>query len=80
MTKFVKSDKLKGVCYDIRGPVLDHANWLEEQGQSVIKLNIGNPGAFGFDAPDESCKTWYRICDRLRVIVIAKGYSLRARL
>ena len=53
MTKFVKSDKLKGVCYDIRGPVLDHANWLEEQGQSVIKLNIGNPGAFGFDAPDE---------------------------
>jgi alanine-synthesizing transaminase len=53
MTKFVKSDKLNGVCYDIRGPVLDHANWLEEQGQSVIKLNIGNPGAFGFDAPDE---------------------------
>ena len=53
MTKFVKSDKLNGVCYDIRGPVLDHANWLEEQGQSIIKLNIGNPGAFGFDAPDE---------------------------
>ena len=53
MTKFVKSYKLNGVCYDIRGPVLDHANWLEEQGQSIIKLNIGNPGAFGFDAPDE---------------------------
>jgi alanine-synthesizing transaminase len=53
MTKFLKSDRLDGVCYDIRGPVLDHANWLEEQGQSIIKLNIGNPGAFGFDAPDE---------------------------
>lgn len=53
MVKFVKSEKLEGVCYDIRGPVLDHANWLEEQGQSIIKLNIGNPGAFGFDAPDE---------------------------
>jgi len=53
MVEFVKSEKLEGVCYDIRGPVLDHANWLEEQGQSIIKLNIGNPGAFGFDAPDE---------------------------
>jgi alanine-synthesizing transaminase len=53
MANFLKSDRLEGVCYDIRGPVLDHANWLEEQGQSIIKLNIGNPGAFGFDAPDE---------------------------
>jgi len=53
MAEFLKSDRLDGVCYDIRGPVLDHANWLEEQGQSIIKLNIGNPGAFGFDAPDE---------------------------
>ena len=33
--------------------MLDHANWLEDQGQKIIKLNIGNPGAFGFDAPDE---------------------------
>ena len=53
MTDLLKSHKLSGVCYDIRGPVLDHANWLEDQGQKVIKLNIGNPGAFGFDAPDE---------------------------
>jgi alanine-synthesizing transaminase len=53
MTDFCKSHKLADVCYDIRGPVLDHANWLEEQGQTIIKLNIGNPGAFGFDAPDE---------------------------
>lgn len=48
-----KSNKLDGVCYDIRGPVLDHANRLEEEGHKILKLNIGNPGAFDFDAPDE---------------------------
>lgn len=53
MTDFKKSNKLANVCYDIRGPVLDHANLLEEEGQRIIKLNIGNPGAFGLDAPDE---------------------------
>ena len=53
MTEIHKSQKLANVCYDIRGPVLDHANLLEEEGQRIIKLNIGNPGAFGFDAPDE---------------------------
>jgi alanine-synthesizing transaminase len=53
MTDLQKSQKLANVCYDIRGPVLDHANLLEEEGQRIIKLNIGNPGAFGFDAPDE---------------------------
>ena len=53
MTDLMKSQKLHGVLYDIRGPVLDHANRLEEEGHKIIKLNIGNPGAFGFDAPDE---------------------------
>ncbi|MCB1701503.1 MAG: pyridoxal phosphate-dependent aminotransferase [Pseudomonadales bacterium] len=53
MSEFLKSQKLHGVCYDIRGPVLDHANRLEDEGHKIIKLNIGNPGAFGFDAPDE---------------------------
>ncbi len=53
MTDVLKSQKLHGVCYDIRGPVLDHANRLEDEGHKIIKLNIGNPGAFGFDAPDE---------------------------
>jgi len=53
MPELKKSRKLANVCYDIRGPVLDHANLLEEEGQRIIKLNIGNPGAFGFDAPDE---------------------------
>ena len=53
MTELAKSQKLHGVLYDIRGPVLDHANRLEDDGHKIIKLNIGNPGAFGFDAPDE---------------------------
>ncbi len=53
MTELLKSQKLHGVLYDIRGPVLDHANRLEDEGHKIIKLNIGNPGAFGFDAPDE---------------------------
>ena len=53
MSELLKSQKLHGVCYDIRGPVLDHANWLEDEGHKIIKLNIGNPAPFGFDAPDE---------------------------
>ncbi len=48
-----KSDKLHGVCYDIRGPILEHATRLEEEGHRIFKLNIGNPAPFGFDAPDE---------------------------
>ena len=49
----VKSAKLKNVCYDIRGPVLKAANAMEEQGHRIIKLNIGNPAPFGFEAPQE---------------------------
>ncbi|CBL44936.1 Aspartate aminotransferase [gamma proteobacterium HdN1] len=48
-----KSTKLHNVCYDIRGPVLAHARKLEEDGQRVIKLNIGNPAPFDFVPPDE---------------------------
>ena len=48
-----KSDKLDGVSYEIRGPIHKEAKRLEEEGFSVLKLNIGNPGAFGFNAPDE---------------------------
>jgi alanine-synthesizing transaminase len=51
MTKFKKSRKLDHVCYDIRGPVMDEANRLEEDGHDILKLNIGNPAPFGFDAP-----------------------------
>ncbi|MFP4151523.1 MAG: pyridoxal phosphate-dependent aminotransferase [Alkalispirochaeta sp.] len=50
---FRKSNKLADVCYDIRGPVLQEAQRLEEEGYRVTKLNIGNPAPFGFDAPDE---------------------------
>ncbi len=53
MQHFQKSNKLENVCYDIRGPVLDHANKLEEDGQRITKLNIGNPAPFGLMAPDE---------------------------
>lgn len=51
--KFVKSNKLADVLYDIRGPVHQEAKRLEEEGYKIIKLNIGNPAPFGFDAPDE---------------------------
>ncbi len=48
-----KSSKLADVCYDIRGPVLARARAMEEDGQRILKLNIGNLAPFGFDAPDE---------------------------
>jgi alanine-synthesizing transaminase len=53
MRNFNKSAKLENVCYDIRGPVLREAKRLEDEGFRILKLNIGNPGAFGFNAPDE---------------------------
>ena len=53
MKTFQKSAKLANVCYDIRGPVLDKARQMEEEGQKIIKLNIGNLAVFGFDAPEE---------------------------
>jgi alanine-synthesizing transaminase len=49
----LKSTKLHNVCYDIRGPVLEVARRMEEEGSRIIKLNIGNPAPFGFGAPDE---------------------------
>lgn len=53
MNKIDKSNKLHEVCYDIRGPILQQAIKLEEEGHRILKLNIGNPAPFGFDAPDE---------------------------
>ena len=53
MNTIKKSSKLDNVLYDIRGPVLDEARRMEEEGQSIIKLNIGNPAPFGLHAPDE---------------------------
>jgi alanine-synthesizing transaminase len=65
---FKKSDKLADVCYDIRGPVLAEANRLEEDGHRILKLNIGNPAPFGFDAPDEI------IQDVIRLLPSSQGY------
>ncbi len=53
MKNIEKSKKLESVCYDIRGPVFDEARRLEEEGNRILKLNIGNPAPFGFEAPDE---------------------------
>lgn len=51
-----KSHKLDDVCYDIRGPVHKEARRLEDEGHRIIKLNIGNPAPFGFEAPEEIIK------------------------
>lgn len=53
MKPIERSKKLDGVCYDIRGPVAREAKRMEDEGQRILKLNIGNPAPFGFEAPDE---------------------------
>ena len=53
MKQLKKSAKLANVLYDIRGPIMDAAKQMEEDGQKIIKLNIGNLAVFGFDAPEE---------------------------
>ena len=53
MKQIQKSNKLSNVCYDIRGPIMDRARQMEEEGHKIIKLNIGNLAVFGFDAPEE---------------------------
>ncbi len=68
MQPIKKSSKLNNVCYDIRGPVLDRARQMEDEGQRVIKLNIGNPASFGFEAPDEILQ------DVIRNLSAASGY------
>lgn len=57
MRTFQKSHKLDNVCYDIRGPVMDEANRMIAAGETILKLNIGNPAPFGFRAPDEVIET-----------------------
>ena len=69
MKPVLKSNKLANVCYDIRGPVLQQAKKMEDEGQKIIKLNIGNLGVFGFDAPEE-----IRL-DMIRNLPNAAGYS-----
>jgi alanine-synthesizing transaminase len=64
-----KSAKLANVCYDIRGPVLEKAKQMEEDGHKIIKLNIGNLASFGFDAPEEIQQ------DMIRNLPNAAGYT-----
>ncbi|MGB5396240.1 MAG: pyridoxal phosphate-dependent aminotransferase [Gammaproteobacteria bacterium] len=64
-----KSLKLTDVCYDIRGPVLREARRLEEEGHKILKLNIGNPSPFGFDAPEEIVQ------DMIYNVPVSQGYS-----
>ena len=69
MKTIQKSSKLANVCYDIRGPVLDKARQMEDEGQKIIKLNIGNIAAFGIEPPDEIVQ------DMIRNLPSAAGYT-----
>ena len=69
MRPIQKSKKLDDVCYDIRGPVLEKARQMEEEGQRIIKLNIGNLAPFGFEPPDEIVR------DMMRNMQNAAGYT-----
>jgi alanine-synthesizing transaminase len=69
MQPVLKSTKLANVCYDIRGPVLARARQMEEEGHRIIKLNIGNPAPFGFEAPEEI------VVDVIHNLRDASGYS-----
>ncbi|WP_042368697.1 pyridoxal phosphate-dependent aminotransferase [Streptacidiphilus neutrinimicus] len=65
----IQSSKLANVCYDIRGPILDEAMRLEDEGHRILKLNTGNPAPFGFEAPPEILQ------DILRNLAGAHGYG-----
>lgn len=69
MKPVLKSNKLANVCYDIRGPVLQQAKQMEDEGHKIIKLNIGNLAAFGFDSPEEIQ------LDMIRNLPNAAGYT-----
>ena len=69
MRTVTKSAKLANVCYDIRGPIMDAAKKMEDDGQKIIKLDIGNLAVFGFDAPEEVQQ------DMIRNLPNSAGYS-----
>ena len=69
MKQLKKSAKLANVLYDVRGPIVDAARQMEEDGQKIIKLNIGNMAPFGFDAPEEIQQ------DMIRNLPASAGYS-----
>ncbi|WP_246957094.1 pyridoxal phosphate-dependent aminotransferase [Brachybacterium sp. Marseille-Q7125] len=66
---FTQSSKLRDVCYEIRGPVPAEAARMEAEGHKILKLNIGNPAPFGFEAPDEI------LVDMIKNLPTAQGYS-----
>ncbi len=74
MERFDKSSKLDNVLYDVRGPVVEEAARMEEEGKNVLKLNIGNPAPFGFSAPDEVIE------DMIMNIRDCQGYSASSGL
>jgi alanine-synthesizing transaminase len=67
--EFRQSNKLRDVCYEIRGPVVEQVNLLEEAGHSVLRLNTGNPALFDFEAPEEIVQ------DMIRMLPKAHGYT-----
>ena len=69
MKTIQKSAKLANVLYDIRGPIMDAARQMEDEGQKIIKLNLGNLAVFGFDAPEEIQQ------DMIRNLPNSAGYS-----
>jgi alanine-synthesizing transaminase len=69
MNLIKRSNKLNGVCYDIRGPVLKEAKRLEDEGHKILKLNIGNPAPFNFKAPEDILK------DVIHNLPSAQGYG-----
>lgn len=69
MRNFEKSSKLDHVLYDVRGPVVEEASRMEENGMEIMKLNIGNPAPFGFSAPEEV------ILDMMSSVRASQGYS-----
>ena len=69
MKTIQKSAKLANVLYDIRGPIMDAAKKMEDEGQKIIKLNLGNLAVFGFDAPEEIQQ------DMIRNLPNSAGYS-----
>ncbi|MCL1126350.1 pyridoxal phosphate-dependent aminotransferase [Shewanella surugensis] len=69
MRPIIKSNKLDSVCYDLRGPVHKEAKRLEDEGHRILKLNIGNPAPFGFEAPEEIVR------DVILNLPSSQGYS-----
>ncbi|KGJ87343.1 pyridoxal phosphate-dependent aminotransferase [Colwellia psychrerythraea] len=69
MKAITKSSKLNNVCYDIRGPIAAEAKRLEDEGHKILKLNVGNPAPFGFEAPDDILK------DVIHNLPNSQGYS-----